>query len=161
MTMWPVHNQNAATIRMTIGAIAKWISLRAFHWNGLQSGQSCFCFGLRSYCEHKLIVVKQFTNIPINHGPFKEKPKTCSNFTVPVFLQYIISSLMHQKVWFSPKNWQKSIVNLQKDFQKRKLIIYFLFPATGSVTCRSYYLPRDTHWHPKTPFYTQGPPLYG
>ena len=47
-------------------------------------------------------MVKQFTDIPINFGPFKEKTKTGSNLTVPVFLQYVIS-LMHQKVWFSQK----------------------------------------------------------
>ena len=47
------------------------------------------------------LVVKQFTYIPINRGPFKEKTKIGLNFTVPVFLQYVISSLMHQKVWFS------------------------------------------------------------
>ena len=45
-------------------------------------------------------MVKQFTDIPINRLPFKEKPETGSNFTVLVFLQYVIS-LMHQEVWFS------------------------------------------------------------
>ena len=52
---------------------------------------------------HLQLGVKQFTDIPINRGPFKEKNETGSNFTVPVFLQYVISPLMHQKVWFSPK----------------------------------------------------------
>ena len=58
-----------------------------------------------------MVVVKQFTNIPINRSPFKEKTETGLNFIVPVFLQYVISSLgvMHHKVWFSQKFWQKSI----------------------------------------------------
>ena len=77
--------------------LAKSIRLRAFHLNDLQSSQSCFCFGLRSYSEHKLILVKQFTDIPINRGPFKERTEIGSNYTVLVFLQYVISSLMHQK----------------------------------------------------------------
>ena len=33
------------------------------------------------------LVVKQFTDIAINRGLFKEKTETSSNFTVPVFLQ--------------------------------------------------------------------------
>ena len=50
-----------------------------------------------------LVVVKQFTDTAINHGQFKEKTETGSNFTEPVFPQYVISSLIYQKVWFSQK----------------------------------------------------------
>ena len=43
-------------------------------------------------------------DIPINHGLLEEKTETSSNFTVAVFLHYFIISLMHEKVWISPKN---------------------------------------------------------
>ena len=49
------------------------------------------------------LVVKQFINILINHSLFLVKHKNGSNFTKPVFLQYVFSSLMYQKVWFSLK----------------------------------------------------------
>ena len=70
---------------------------------------------------------------------------------------------MHQKVWFSQKILTEisRILTYRKISKKRKLIIFFLFPATVSVTCRSYYLIQYTHWHPKTLFYTQGRSLYG
>ena len=57
-----------------------------------------------------LLVVKQFTNILINRGPFNENTATGLNITVLVFLQYVISSLMRQQVWFPKKFWQKSVV---------------------------------------------------
>ena len=52
---------------------------------------------------HWLIVVKQFTDIPINRGPLQEKIESGLNFTIPVLLQYVISSFMHQEVLFSHK----------------------------------------------------------
>ena len=49
------------------------------------------------------LVVKSCIDIPINCSLFKEETETVSNVIVPVFLQYFIYSLMHQKVWFSRK----------------------------------------------------------
>ena len=71
----------------------------------------------------------------------KKKTETGSNCTVPVFLQYVISSLMHQKLWVFQKKIQteiKSFFNLQKDFQKRKLIIFFP-PLTLLHVCHTIY----------------------
>ena len=43
-------------------------------------------FSLAPDYDMKLLVVKQFTDIPINRGPFKKKKnETGSNFTVPYF----------------------------------------------------------------------------
>ena len=96
------------------------------------------------------LVVNQFTDIPINRGPFKEKTETGSNFTTPVFLQYVISSIMHQKVWFFQKKSDRnqSYLNLLKDFQKRKLIIFFLFPPLAVL-----YVGHTIY--PRTPIDTQ------
>ena len=71
------------------------------------------------------IVVKRFSDIPINHGLLKEKNETGSNFTVPVFLQYDIS-LKHQKVWFS----QKILTEIDRILNFRKI--------AGCVTCWPY-----------------------
>ena len=111
------------------------------------------------------LVVKRLTDIPINRGMYEEKNKTALNFTVPVFLQYVIYCI--RKSAFPPKSFDRnrSYFNLEKDFQKRKLIIFFSFPPppppppppthththTGACTCLSYYLPQDTPGRPLTP----------
>ena len=100
------------------------------------------------------LVVKQLTDI--NCGPFKEKNETSLNFTVLVFLQYVISSLMHKKFWFAPKNFDRNqwYFILQKDFQRRKLIIFFFFPPlTVLQVGHTVYLrtPIDTSRCPLTP----------
>ena len=77
--------------------------------------------------------LKRFTNILINCGLFKEKNWTGSNFTILVFLQYFIFSLMHQKVWFSQKNSVR-ILTFQ-NFQKRKLFICSLSPHPPPQRC--------------------------
>ena len=91
--------------------------------------------------------MKQFTNIPINRGPFKENTETSSNFTILVFLQYVISSLMHQKVWFSQKNSDRnrSYFKLLKDFQKRKLIILYFFPPLAVLHVGHTIYPRISY----------------
>ena len=98
------------------------------------------------------VVVKQFTDIPINQGLLEEKNETGSNFTILVFLHYFIFSLMHQKVWSSPKNIRiRSYFSLQKDFQKRKLFIFFFFPPTAVSHV-------GLTFNPKTPIDSPGRP---
>ena len=99
--------------------------------------------------------MKQFTYIPINHGSFKEKTETSSNFTVVVFLQYVISSLIHQKVWFS----QKILTEINSVLTYRKIsesesLLSFSNPATGSVTCHTIY-PRTPIDTPRSRFTPQ------
>ena len=91
----------------------------------------------------------QFTNIPINCSLFKEKSDTGLNFIIPVFLQYVIFSVMHQKVWFSQIILSKidRILTWRKIY-KSESCLSFSFSPTGGVTCQLYYLPQDTHWHP-------------
>ena len=102
-------------------------------------------------------VVKQFTDIPINCGPFKEKNKTGSNFTVLVFLQYVISSIMYQKVWFSKLILAEINLkfHLKKDFQKRKLIIFFFFPPLAVLHVRHIIYPRTPMDTPRRIFTPQ------
>ena len=100
------------------------------------------------------VVVKQFTDIPINRGLFKEKTETGSNFTVPVFLQYVIS-LMHQKVrvWFSQKilteiTYRKISIReswLSFSFSRhwRCYMSVLLFTPGHPLT------PQATLWHPR------------
>ena len=81
-----------------------------------------------------VVVVKQFTNIPINHGPFKEKNEIASNFTEPVFLLCHLLINASESLAF-PKNSDRnqSYFNLQKDFQNQKLIIFFFFPPQADI----------------------------
>ena len=102
-------------------------------------------------------MLKQFTDLPINCGPFKLKIETGSNFTVPVFLQYVI--LMHQEVGFSKKILTEinSIVTYRK-ISKSESWLSFSF----SRHMQSYMsVIQFTLGHPSTPFYTPGRPLYG
>ena len=102
------------------------------------------------------VVVKQFTDILINRGPFLEKNETGSNFTIPVFLQYVIS-LMHQKVLFFPKDSDRNqaYINLQKDFYKLKLIIFFFFPPLAVLHVGHTIYPRTPIDTPRCPFTPQ------
>ena len=89
------------------------------------------------------LVVKQFTDLPINCGLFKQKNETSMNFTVLVFLQYFYfpsSLLMHQKVWFSQNILSEidSILFYRK-ISKSKSCLSFLFAAKGGATCQLYY----------------------
>ena len=91
-----------------------------------------------------LLVVKRFTYILINCGLFKEKYETGLNFTIPVCLQYVIFSLMHQKDWFSQKILSE-IDHITYGKISKGESCSFSFPSTGGVTCRLYQLPQDTH----------------
>ena len=95
-------------------------------------------------------------NPAINHSLFKEKTETSSNFTIPVFLQYVISSLMHQSLVF-PKNSHRNQLyfNLQKDFQKQKLIIFFFFPLLAVLHVGHTIYPRTPIDTPRHPFTSQ------
>ena len=113
----------------------------------------CFCFGSRSYYEHKLIVVKQFTDIPIYLGPFKERTKT-GRFQ---FYRTGISAICHHLfnaseslVFQKNSNRNRSYFNLHENFQKRKLIIFFFFPPLVVLSIILF-----TPGHPKMPFNTK------
>ena len=142
---------------MTIGAIAKRIRLCVFHLKDLQSGQSCFCFGLRSYCEHKLIVVKQFTNRPINFGlsvQRKSKPVRILPYRYFCNIYHLLFNASESLVFQKHSDRNQSYFNLQKDFQKRKLIIFFPPLAVLHVrhtTCIYPRTPIDTPRRPLTP----------
>ena len=59
---------------------------------------------------------------------------------------------MHQKFWFSEKPpTEINRISTYRRFPKAKVDYLFLFPATDSVTCRSYYLSQDTARRPLTP----------
>ena len=92
-------------------------------------------------------MVYRYTDKP---GSVERKIRNRFEFTVPVFLQYVISSSMHEKVWFSYKILTEIDRILNKErFQKAKDDYLFLFPATGHT------------FYPRTPIDTPGRPIYG
>ena len=100
------------------------------------------------------LVVKQFTDIPINRGMFKENTETGSNFTLPVFLQYVISSLMHQKVWFSQTILREiNCILTYRKISKSEHRFSFFPPLVVLYVCHTIYprTPIDTSRRPLTP----------
>ena len=85
------------------------------------------CFWLKHLGLYSSIVVKQFTDIPINRSVFKEKTETATNF-----YRTGISAIFHllfntsESLVFPKKSVRnRSYFSLQKDFQKQKLFIFF------------------------------------
>ena len=103
----------------------------------------------------KICCFKWWNSLPINHDPFQEKNETSSNFTVPVFLTICHLIYVSESLVF-PKNSDRnqSFFNLQEDFQKRKLIIFFFFlPLAVLYVSHTIYprTPIDTPRRPLTP----------
>ena len=98
-----------------------------------------------------LLVVKQFTDILINRGLFKEKKNRFEFYhTAITATRHFFFNASESLVF--PKHYDRNRLyfNLQKDFQKRKLIIFFPPLAVLHVVHTNY--PRTPIDNPKCPF---------
>ena len=100
--------------------------------------------------------MKQFTDIPINRGPFKEKTKTGWNFTVTGIsaICHLLINASESLVFPNSSDRNQWYFNLQKDFQRLKLIFLFLplavfhvghtiYPKTPIDNSRCPFTPQD------------------